>query len=165
MSVNIDKTVLSYDSTSTNVTWKTRTITNTTTGDEITVSVPVKFKDVNNACVLFIGHEAEDIETTTDAGAYMSSSTSDDTDTVTNETTTSTVIKAMSIPVSYPVTRAKAIDAAESVAYGLRSAEETASFTASLARKARLGEAADEVTEHDEFIVWVKSELTAIGIR
>lgn len=67
--------------------------------------------------------------------------------------------------VEKPLTRAKAINACEQEAYGLKTAMDVASFNASLARKARLGEDTDEVTEHDEFINKVKAELDRIGVR
>jgi len=62
-----------------------------------------------------------------------------------------------------PVTRAKAINAAEMAAYGLKDAMDVASFNASLARKERMQEM-EEPEEHDNLISWVKNELTAIGI-
>lgn len=64
-----------------------------------------------------------------------------------------------------PLTRSRAINAAEQEAYGLRTAMEVASFNASLARKARLAETAEEVAEHDQFISDVKQELTRIGVK
>jgi hypothetical protein len=72
-------------------------------------------------------------------------------------------VRAFVVEVENPVTRAKAINAAEMLAYDLHNALEVASFNASLARKARNQEDAEEVREHDEFIAAVKSELTAIG--
>lgn len=74
-------------------------------------------------------------------------------------------VRAFAFEVPRPVTRARAIDAAERAAYNLRSADDVASFNAALARKSRLGVDTDEVAAHDEFIVWVKSELTRIGIK
>lgn len=71
---------------------------------------------------------------------------------------------AMQIKVAKPLSRGKAISAAEAAAYNLRTAEEIASYGTSLARKARLGEDTDEITEHDEFIADVKECLTKIGI-
>lgn len=93
---------------------------------------------------LFIGHEA-----------------ATETDEEGNEVTK---VYAFQIRVKKPLTRAKAISAAEAATYNLRSAEEIASYGTSLARKARLGEDTDEVEAHDEFIAWVKQELTAIGV-
>ena len=72
--------------------------------------------------------------------------------------------RAFVIEIDHPVTRAKAINAAEMKAYGLATALEVASFNASLARKARNEEDVEEVAEHDEFISEVKSELDNIGI-
>ena len=63
---------------------------------------------------------------------------------------------------SNPVTRAKAINQAEMLAYDLHDALQVASFNASLARKARNGEDLDEVREHDEFIAEVKAQLSDI---
>ena len=73
-------------------------------------------------------------------------------------------VRAFAFEVPKPVTRAKAIDAAERSAYNLTSADDVASFNASLARKSRLGIDTEEVTEHDAIIGWVKKELDEIGI-
>ena len=54
--------------------------------------------------------------------------------------------------------------AEEMEAYGLRSSMEVASLNASLARKHRLDPDDSEVTEHDNFIAWVKRELDSIGL-
>ena len=80
------------------------------------------------------------------------------------ETEEGTQTRAFFVEVENPVTRGKAINAAEMAAYGLHDALEVASFGTSLARKARVHEDAEEVVAHDEFIQDVKSELTAIGI-
>lgn len=74
-------------------------------------------------------------------------------------------VRAFVVEVENPVTRAKAINAAEMLAYNLHNALEVASFNASLARKARNQEDAEEVREHDEFIAAVKLELTAVGVE
>lgn len=63
-----------------------------------------------------------------------------------------------------PVSRDAFINAAEMQAYGLRDALASASFNASLARKWRENLGDSEVKEHDEFIAWVKEELTKAGI-
>lgn len=73
-----------------------------------------------------------------------------------------TVTRAFVVEVSNPVTRAKAINQAEMLAYDLHDALQVASFNASLARKARNGEDLDEVREHDEFIAEVKAQLSDI---
>jgi len=73
-------------------------------------------------------------------------------------------VRAFEITMPFPMTRPKCINAAEMAAYGLESAMDVASFTASLARKARLGEDPEEVAEHDQFIQDVKEELTRLGI-
>lgn len=75
-----------------------------------------------------------------------------------------TITRAVAVEVEKPVTRAKAINAIERIAYNLESVEHLASFNASLARKARTGEDPEEVEEHDQLISWAKTQLTAIGI-
>ena len=76
----------------------------------------------------------------------------------------SNAVKAYPIRVEKPLSRDKLINAAEMQAYGLATAMDVASFNASLARKSREGEDNSDVKEHDEFISWVKDELTKIGI-
>lgn len=71
---------------------------------------------------------------------------------------------AFPVRVVKPVTRNKAINAAEMEAYGLTSALEVASLNASLSRKFREDINDTEVKEHDEFISWVKAELDEIGL-
>jgi hypothetical protein len=71
---------------------------------------------------------------------------------------------AFPIRVAKPITRNAAINAAEMEAYGLSTAMEVASFTASMARKFRDNPDDSEVKAHDEFIAWVKNELTEIGV-
>lgn len=80
------------------------------------------------------------------------------------EPTTEKETRAWHVWVEKPLTRAAAINACEQEAYGLKTAMEVASFGASLARKARLGQTPEEVTEHDAFIESVKEELTRIGL-
>lgn len=75
-----------------------------------------------------------------------------------------TIVRAVAVEVEKPVTRAKAINAIERLVYGLESVEHLASFNASLARKARIGEDLEEVEEHDQRISWAKQKLTDIGI-
>lgn len=75
-----------------------------------------------------------------------------------------TATRAFAVPVEKPVTRARAINAAEMEAYGLRNAMDVASFNASLARKWRENPTDKECIEHDEFISAVKQALTAMGI-
>lgn len=79
------------------------------------------------------------------------------------EPTTET--SAWQVRVAKPLTRSAAINACEQEAYNLRTAMDVASFGASLARKARLGEDTTEVEEHDNFIKAVKAELTRIGVK
>lgn len=74
------------------------------------------------------------------------------------------IVLAFPVRVSKPVTRAKAINAAEMAAYGLTSADEVASLAASLSRKFRANINDTEVKEHDEFIAWTKTELDKIGL-
>lgn len=75
---------------------------------------------------------------------------------------------AWEITVSKPVTRDKAIDAAEREAYGLKNADDVASFNASLSRKFReahaRGEVDEQVVQHDSLIEQVKCWLKDIGI-
>ena len=73
-------------------------------------------------------------------------------------------VTAFPIRVEKPASRASLINGAEQTAYNLITAMDVASFSASLARKAREGETNYEVQEHDDFIQWVKDELTKIGI-
>lgn len=75
------------------------------------------------------------------------------------------VTKAFCFNVEKPITRDKAINAAEMAAYNLNTAMEVASFAASLSRKSRQNETSDEVQEHDKFIEKVKMALTEIGIK
>lgn len=72
--------------------------------------------------------------------------------------------RAFEITVSAPVTYDKCVNAAEMAAYGLTTAMDVAAFGASLARKQRSGENADEVLEHDRFIGQVKDELALLGL-
>jgi hypothetical protein len=71
---------------------------------------------------------------------------------------------AFPIRVAKPTSRDAVINAAEMEAYSLASAMEVASFTASMARKFRENAQDDEVLAHDEFIAWVKVELSKIGV-
>lgn len=100
--------------------------------------------DEGSHVTFYVGHESE---TTTDEQG--------------NELTRTI---AFPIRVAKPVTRDAAINAAEMEAYALTTAMEVASFTASLARKFRDNSTDEEVVAHDEFIAWIKDELTQIGI-
>lgn len=71
---------------------------------------------------------------------------------------------ALPLRLTLPITRAKAINAAEMEVYKLKDALEVASFNASLARKSRENSRDGEVLEHDQFIAEVKDYLTKIGI-
>lgn len=75
-----------------------------------------------------------------------------------------TVTRAFAVPVGKPVTRARAINAAEMEAYNLHDAMEVASYNAALARKWRENPNDTECMEHDQFIESIKLELTAMGI-
>lgn len=75
-----------------------------------------------------------------------------------------TVTRAFAVPVEKPVTRAKAINAAEMEAYGLHDAMEVASFNAALARKWRENPQDAECIEHDQFIEDIKDGLNDMGI-
>jgi hypothetical protein len=76
-----------------------------------------------------------------------------------------TVTRAFAVPVEKPVTRAKAINAAEMEAYGLHDAMEVASFNAALARKWRENPQDAECIEHDQLIENIKEGLSAMGIK
>lgn len=111
----------------------------------------LKFKDglciaaeAENSVVLYIDHETEKV--TGEDGQEC------------------TITRAVAVEVEKPVTRAKAINAIERIAYNLESVEHLASFAASLARKSRIGEDPEEVEEHDRLIAWAKVKFTAIGI-
>ena len=71
---------------------------------------------------------------------------------------------AFEICVPHPVTRARAITAAEMSVYGLITPLDVASFNAGLSRKSREQVDLEEIEEHDKFIAWVKAELTKIGV-
>lgn len=74
------------------------------------------------------------------------------------------ITRAFAVPVEKPITRARAINAAEMEAYDLRDAMAVASFNAALARKWRENPSDSECLEHDQFIEAIKPELTAMGI-
>lgn len=71
---------------------------------------------------------------------------------------------AFPVRVKKPLTKAKAVNAAEMQAYALADALEVASLAASLSRKHRENINDLDVKEHDEFIAWVKRELDASGL-
>ena len=97
-----------------------------------------------DAVILYIGHASEDV---VDEDGHPAQQT-----------------RAFCFPVPKPLTRARAINAAEMAAYGLNDAMEVASFAAGLARKQREGRDLEEVADHDAFMSWVQSELTSCGI-
>lgn len=142
--MHINRTPLPSDEGDPKLVWKSIEV-ETSEGEKSTKYVPIREND-NRIINLFIGHVIEE-------------RTDPETESL------SEVTLGLVVPVHKPLTRARAIDAAEAVIYGLRSAKDSASFTASLSRKQRLGEDLDEVEEHDSLISWVKSELTKIGIR
>ena len=74
------------------------------------------------------------------------------------------ITEAYPIRVEKPLTRDKAINAAEMQAYKLVTPFDVASFGTALGRKYRENPMDSEVIEHGEFIRWVKSELTKIGV-
>jgi hypothetical protein len=100
--------------------------------------------DEGKYITLYIGHFAE--TTTDDQGAEVRTT------------------YAFPIRIAKPLTRDAAINAAEMQAYQLTTPMEVASFAASMARKFRLNPDDEEVKQHDEFIEWVKSELTNIRV-
>ena len=71
---------------------------------------------------------------------------------------------AFPVRLAKPLTKAAAVNAAEMQAYALADAAAVASFNASLARKWRENINDKEVSEHDEFIKWVKNELRKTGL-
>lgn len=76
-----------------------------------------------------------------------------------------TITEAFPVKLDKPVSRDKAIIAAEMTAYGLDSAYDVASLDASLARKFRNNLEDKEVQDHDMFISWIKVELDKIGLK
>ena len=100
--------------------------------------------DEGNAVTLYVGHTTE--ERTDETGG------------------TRTAVVAFPIRVEKPLTKDKAINAAEMEAYGLASPMDVASLNASLARKWRENMNDTEVSDHDEFIRWVKQELDSTGL-
>lgn len=103
--------------------------------------------DMGDTVNIYIGHESETVKEESPEGTE----------------TSKVITRAFVLNVPKPVTRAKAINAAEMAAYNLKDAMDVASFNASLARKERMQEM-EEPEEHDNLITWVKSELTAIGV-
>lgn len=99
-----------------------------------------------------------------DEGSFKTLFIGHKTEVRTDEDGEKTVTLAFPVRVEKPVTRDKVINAAEMAAYDLTSAMDVASFTASLARKSRENEDNEEVSEHDDFIAWVKEELNGIGL-
>lgn len=75
-----------------------------------------------------------------------------------------TAVVAFPIRVGKPLTKDKAINAAEMEAYGLASPMDVAALNAALSRKWRENMNDPEVSAHDEFIRWVKTELDATGL-
>lgn len=80
----------------------------------------------------------------------------------TGESRTATL--AFPIRVEKPLTKDKAINAAEMEAYGLADSMDVASLNAALSRKWRENMNDEEVSDHDMFIRWVKAELDATGL-
>lgn len=73
--------------------------------------------------------------------------------------TTRQATYAMPVTVRKPATYEKVVNAAERAAYNLNSDAEAISFTASLARRARLRDNDRETLEHDQFINQVLEEV------
>lgn len=80
------------------------------------------------------------------------------------EETDRKVMEAFAVRVEKPLTRDRAVNAAEAAAYGLRDASDTASLNAALARKWRENVNDPDVAEHDAFIRWAKAEIDALGL-
>ena len=100
--------------------------------------------DEGNAVTLYIGHADQE---RTDA-----------------EGDPRTAVVAFPVRVEKPLTKDKAINAAEMEAYGLASPMDVAALNAALSRKWRENINDPEVSAHDEFIRWVKTELDATGL-
>lgn len=100
--------------------------------------------DEGNAVTLYIGHADQE---RTDA-----------------EGEPRTAVVAFPIRVEKPLTKDKAINAAEMEAYGLASPMDVAALNAALSRKWRENMNDPEVSAHDAFIRWVKAELDATGL-
>jgi hypothetical protein len=120
-----------------------------------------KEEDINTDCTKWLGDRIVSF----DEGKYITLYIGHHTEEVPSEDdTTATATFALPIRVAKPLTRDVAINAAEMQAYRLTTPMEVASFGASMARKFRLNPDDEEVKQHDEFIEWVKSELTSIGV-
>lgn len=100
--------------------------------------------DEGNSVTLYIGHREGEVITDLEGNAVHP-------------------LEAYPIKVSKPVSRDKAINSAEMESYRLVNAMDVASFGASMSRKFRENPDDLEVKEHDEFISWVKKELSKIG--
>jgi hypothetical protein len=109
-------------------------------------------EDGANHRILFLFHEEQEV--------FQSEVQEDGTE----ESKLKVQVVAFPLRLELPITRAKAINAAEMQAYNLKDALEVASFNASLARKSRENSQDEEVVEHDQFINQVKDYLTKIGI-
>jgi hypothetical protein len=126
------------------------------------VEVPATMEeDMNKGLTRWVDGKYVSIDEGTHVTLYIGHVTETITD---EEGEERTVVRAFPVRVESPVSRDAAINAAEMEAYGLRTAMEVASFAASIARKGRINPSDPEVTEHDEFIAWVKEELTGIGV-
>lgn len=106
--------------------------------------------DLGGSVLLYLGHKT-----------YVNDSYVDGDGSVISKTIT----EAFPVRLDKPVSRDKAIVAAEVAAYGLGSAYDVASLNASLARKFRNNPEDKEVQDHDMFISWVKVELDKIGLK
>lgn len=80
------------------------------------------------------------------------------------EETEREVMEAFAVRVEKPLTRDRAVNAAEMAAYGLLDASDTASLNAALARKWRENVNDLDVAEHDAFVRWAKAEIDALGL-
>ena len=126
------------------------------------VEVPFSMEqDINQDASTWRDNKYISIDEGTHVTVYIAHYTEQSTDV---EGNTINMMRAYPIRVDKPISRDVLINAAEMQAYGLVTAMDVASFNASLARKSREGEDNEDVKEHDEFINWVKEELTNIGI-
>lgn len=106
--------------------------------------------DLGGSVLLYLGHKTHVNDSCVDGEGNVVSKT---------------ITEVFPVKLDKPVSRDKAIVAAEAAAYGLTSAYDVASLNASLARKFRDNPEDKEVQGHDMFISWVKIELDKIGLR
>ncbi len=124
------------------------------------IQVPTSQADDINACKWY-QNKCTQLDEGTHITLYIDHQTSNNCN---EEGEECDVTYAMPIRVAKPLTRAKAIAAAEMSAYDLLTASDVASLAASMSRKYRQNNNDLEVAEHDQFISWIKQKLNDIGI-